>query len=833
MAKQPTKTKASTPRAKRTAAEATPQTKPGVEIGRSGTNQFSGIINEEYLSELSGSRAMKKYDEMRRSDATVKAALLAVQLPIRRANWFVTAASEDPADIEVRDFVHNALFEYQSITWDDLLRQALLNTAYGVMVFEKVFEAREIEGATRIVWRKLAPRLPSSITAWSLKDGSDGIQQATSDGNACEIPIEKLVIFTNEKEGDNWWGVSMLRAAYKHWYIKSNLEKIDAIAHERQGLGLPFVKLGANASDADRRQAENVLSNTRAHENGYLVEPDGMSVEFKDMHASGTKDAARAIDYHDRLITKAVLAQFLNLGSGSSGSFALSQDHSALFLQSIEAIANGIADALNKYAIKQLVDLNFDVKGAYPKLDYSGISRTDVDAISVAYQRLVQVGGIKPIKEDEAYLRQTLGLPDRPDDEAEEVEPEPKVEEINKDLGIPTSEPKKKVENSEIEAAVTKRLSEFKSRAGQMDFLEKQIEKVRSITAKHPEMVPVERVLSAAFSELKRRVFQETNNFKSWRKLTFAEQKVNFESLQGFLDKTEAAFIDDANAVLKKSTEEYMRRLTEYVNKNDRQGVKDLEMPYWAEYKAVVKEYLKRTFDFGKNNASREMGVKAPATPNDTLSTLDLMAETIATNHHYEIENEAKLALATGLTKFGEKEIKALALAAAAITGSTDSLVSDAAAVLVAATINQGRKLVFDKNQGKIHGLQRSEILDSVTCNFCLSMDGRIVEPNDPIASEGTFHSNCRGIWVEILKDEAELPDVTGVPNSLRDRLGDAVNDLVQPKKPIVKKDSLAAQAIAKGKAGDGEKDASELMATDPHQNHGCGGRPHSLIINS
>jgi hypothetical protein len=561
----------------------------------------------------------------------------------------------------------------------------------------------------------------------------------------------------------------------------------------------------------------------RAHEQGYLVEPESMSVEFKDMHASGTKDAARAIDYHDRLITKSVLAQFLNLGSGSSGSFALSQDHSALFLQSIEAVANGIADVINKYGIKQLVDLNFDVKGKYPKLDYSGISRTDVDGISVAYQRLVQVGGITPIPEDEEYLRQTLGLPVKPDDaETTEVTDE-KVEEVAEDLGLPEETTKKKVENSEIEAAVTKRLSDLSTRAAKLHFLETNITRVRKLTDKHPSMVPVERVLSAAFSEMKRRIFQEENNFKGWRKLTFAEKKVNFESLQSFLDKTEAALMDDATAVLKKSTEEYMRKLTTAVNNNDRKTVKDMEMPYYAEYKALIKQYLNLTFEFGKSNSAREMGVKAPGTPNDTLSNLDLMAETIATNHHYEIETAARLAIGNQLAKFGEKEIKALAAAAIAISGSTENLVRDTAAIMVAATINQGRKLVFDKNKSKIHGLQRSEILDETTCNFCLSMDGRIVDPGDSIASEGTFHSNCRGIWVEILKDEEELPDVTGVPNSLRDRLGDSTNDLVQPKKPIVKKDSLAQQAIDKGKAG--TKEASELMANDPHQFHGCGAR--------
>lgn len=795
---------------------------PGTELGRSGTNMFSGIIHEEYLSELSGVRAIKVYDEMRKSDATVKASLLAIQLPIRRAQWFVTPGTNDDKGNEVADFVSKSLFEYMTITWDDFLRQALLSTAYGTMVFEKVFDTKIINGRTYIIWRKFAPRLPKSITAWIQKDGTDGIQQSTNEGGSVSIPIEKLLIFTNEKEGDNWWGISCLRAAYKPWYMKKNLEVIDAIVHERQGLGVPFVKLPNAASEADKAQAEIILGNMRAHDGGYLLEPDNMSVDFKDMHASGTKDAARAIDYHDRQITKSVLAQFLSLGSGASGSYALSQDHSALFLQSIEALAGGLADAINKYAVKQLVDLNFDNITEYPKLDFAGISRTDVDKLSTSYQRLVQVGGIKPIEADEIYLRKVMGLPDNDQDEkTNEPVVDDTVEDTTKDLGLPEEVSKKKVENAEIERAIDLRLSEIKTRAQRMDFLESKIEAVRKFSSKNQNLVPVQSVLSSRLSDLKRKVFQEENNFKSWRALTFAEKKVNFNSLQEYINKNEAALIDDAGEVLKKSTDEYIRKLTNAVNNNDRQTVKDLEMPYWNEYKAIIKNYLKTSFDFGKNNASREMNVKSPSNPNDLAQTIDLMADAIATNHHYEIENAAKLAIGNQLAKFGEKEIKALAAAAVAIATNSESLLKDTAAIMVAATINQGRKLVFDKYKDKIHALQRSEILDEVTCNFCLSMDGRIVEPDDQIAKEGTFHSNCRGIWVEILKDEAELPEITGVPNSIRDRLGDSVNEVVQPKKPIVRKDSLAAKAIAKGKAGD--KEASELMANDPEQYKNCG----------
>jgi hypothetical protein len=62
-----------------------------------------------------------------------------------------------------------------------------------------------------------------------------------------------------------------------------------------------------------------------------------------------------------------------------------------------------------------------------------------------------------------------------------------------------------------------------------------------------------------------------------------------------------------------------------------------------------------------------------------------------------------------------------------------------------------------------------------------------------PIHSEKNtiFHSNCRGILVAILKDEEELPKIAGIPQSLRDRFGDAVNDLL-PRKPITRKGTPA-----------------------------------------
>ena len=316
----------------------------GDEIGDPGTRNINGIIQEEYNAKLNGIQGIKIYDEMRKSDGTVRAIVLATTLPIRKAIWRVEPASEEDADVEVADFVQKNLFELMDTTWSDFIRQALLMLPFGVMPFEKVYEPMTVDGKDMIILKKLAARMPKTIYRWMLNDGTLGFQQQRQDGVLAEIPMDKAIVFVNEMEGSNWWGMSYLRAAYKHWFIKNNLYKIDAIGLERQSIGVPKVKLPVGATDSDKKAAQNILMNLRANENQYVIEPNTYEVTFMDMMAHSVRDVNPSIMHHNREISKSVLAQFLELGAstgsgGTGGSHALSKDHSELFLQAEEAVA--------------------------------------------------------------------------------------------------------------------------------------------------------------------------------------------------------------------------------------------------------------------------------------------------------------------------------------------------------------------------------------------------------------------------------------------------------------------------------------------------------------
>jgi phage gp29-like protein len=732
-------------RLKKSAAEK--KIKGPVELGDTGTRILNGVVNEEYNAKLQDTRGIAIYDEMRKSDGTVRAAVLATTLPVRAANWFVKPGSEEQVDLDIAEFVRQALWEQSSITFDDFLRQALLSLPYGVMVFEKVYTTREIDGVTRIVFDKLAPRLPRSIQKWAITDGSFGITQNTSDGKVVDIPGDKLVVFVNEMEGENWWGTSILRAAYKHWFIKNTIYKIDAIAFERQGLGVPFVKLPEGATTADTVKAEEILKNLRANSQAYIIEPQDYEIGFKDMMSDKTRDPQNSLAHHNREIMKSILAQFLELGAsssaGTSGSRALSEDHSDLFLQSLEAIARSFASTVNKQSIKELVDLNFDNVEKYPTLDFEGITETDVKAISDAYKTLVDTGAITPQEADEPYFRENLGLPEY-DEAGKRERPAPK-----NPFG-PTEDDS----DPDIEASDRRHLKK------------------------------------------KYRAFSD-GAFNPYRELTFAEKKVNFEALTSKLDELEQQFDKETQALLHEARDRYMATLTRAAHAGDTQAIKDATLKVQNDFSRIIKNATQNAFVYGKNNAAKELGVNAPANPSATLKQIDIQAAAIADMQIAEITTDSKNAYVQALSK-GESTTASLAAADAAAAAAIDRLTGNTSSILMAGYVNHGRNVVFDLESESIHALQRSELLDATTCDYCLSVDGRIIEKEDPFGQNTIFHSNCRGIWVAILKDEEELPAIGGIPKTIRDRFGDAVNDLIQPRKPITKKGTPAREEADK-----------------------------------
>lgn len=743
---------------------------PRAEIGDSGTLTTGGIIFEEYNTQLQGIQGVKKFDEMRKSDGTVRAAMLVTSLPIRRAEWYVKPSGTEAQDEEIANFVQSALMEWiEGMTWDDVLRQALLMLPFGVMVFEKVYGVKDCDGKQYVTLKKLAPRLPKSIQQWELDDKTFGIQQIRQDGVLAQIPGSKLLIFVNEREGDNWWGTSMLRAAYKHWYYKDKFYKIDAMAFERQGMGVPVMKMPQGYTESDERKAKTVLENLRADGKQYIIMPTGYEFEFANMGASSTRDPQNSISHHNKEILQSVLAQFLELGmsAGGSGSRAVSMDHSELFLKAMEAIAGTIVDEINKNLIPELVDLNFNDVQKYPKLDFAGIEKVDMDALSKAYSTLVTAGALTPTDDDQQYIRGAMGLPPRTQEDIDEANEEDEAE---------TPETPADKKDGEVDDAMEKE----KKPEGDG----KEVDKATKKKA-HEHVAPL--------------AFTASDGFVSWRKLTFAEEKVNWKKIEDTINQMEKDFTAEALKAVSASKDAFMVKLHKAIDSGDQKAIADLTVTFTKEYKDILKSAMKDAYAYGKNNASTEIGVQPPANTATSMQTIDLMADAVATKTASDFEAKAKLAAANAL-KQDVSSLQASGTIDAMLDEAIKKAVNSTAGIIVGQNINGGRNDVFERNGDKIYALQRSEVLDNKTCDFCLSMDGLVVELADTWARTDTFHDSCRGIWVAILKEELNPPEITGVPDDLASYYGGQPNALVQPPRPIIQPGSPATEEVARRK---------------------------------
>jgi phage gp29-like protein len=406
--------------------------KSGRQFGQSGTLIFQGIITlEEYNLELTGWNGIDIYDKMRRSDGTVRAALLVCKLPIIAAKWFIDPASQSPEDLMIQQWVAKQLFE--NLNWKHTIEEMLTEFEFGFYVGELLYKSDVFEGKTYIGLDEIASRKQRTIFSWVTQFDQQGVTQIVPSGGTLSIPREKLVYITHQKEGDNFAGLSLLRPAYKHWYIKKGVEEIDAMALEKQGLGILTITTPQQATEEDKNLARQAAQNSRANQAGYIEAPEGFLFDFMDMKAGTLRNPVDTLLYHDRQILKVVLAQFVELGNSvgkGSGSRAVAESQSDFFMDALEAEADNLEASIQKDVIERLVRINFGDNVAIPKLDHAPLGDPNIQVLSAAINQLVLNGTITTDLADEQYIRELMNLPFK-DADAEAVrEFKQKLEEI-------------------------------------------------------------------------------------------------------------------------------------------------------------------------------------------------------------------------------------------------------------------------------------------------------------------------------------------------------------------------------------------------------------------
>ncbi|QAY01969.1 portal protein [Vibrio phage VpaJT_1] len=426
--------------------------------GRSGSYGKVDVL-DEYQPELRGRKGRRTIRQMT-NDETIGAMRFAIDAFFRGTEWFVDAVEHDDVDTaeNYRQWLEDTLFRdlgdpsdrYRTVSWDDFLINALSCLDFGWSYFD-VPLYKKADGTIGIADLMLVAQ--ETLDGWKQDDRHvvTGLYQRPPTGviapSDVYIDRSRALHFIASPYKGSPEGKSAMRHIYTPWYYKRNLMAIEAILAER-GCGFPVLyvdaSIKARADTGDPEAIEfvnwakefvaNIKRNSQSGgvlytspyknvgENGDVTWGSMRTMELKleTPSQSNSGDIDRAIKRYDASMARGLLATFLMLGTdGKSGSLALGQDQSNLFLKAISGWLEMMATVINRQLVPMLWDANGFPEEYRPHVRPGDLTQKTIEQVAAYVRDLAAAGIMVTDGETEDYLREYGGLPKRPEDDGD------------------------------------------------------------------------------------------------------------------------------------------------------------------------------------------------------------------------------------------------------------------------------------------------------------------------------------------------------------------------------------------------------------------------------
>lgn len=405
-------------------------------IGVTGTANYDGLLIVEENANLTqtegygvpGSSTWGFWEHASLTNPACAMALDKVTAPIRDASFDFVEPKHGKVKPEILDGLRRAFLEWL----EPGLEEVAANAAWGFL--SSGFAINEI------VWdihpsglayvSQLPERLPSSLSAqaWKVNEGKlIGIEQQAPDDSGkgrwqnVIIPAEKVLLFTRQRQGNNFYGRSVFRSVYFHVKLMEMLLKLIGITMQREGAGIPIAEVADPTTKLDaaaRSKLERFLANMTVHENASAVMPNGVSLKW--LYSPGA-NKGHVVDAYNSLmliVLQRLQAQQMVLGVNNTGSRAVGEIHvdaSRAYVQEVvrtlEAVFNGVGTRAYTGVVRKFVDANWGPQDVYPRLAITlqkeGLSVSEKIA---GIKSGVDAGVIHVSEADEQHVREELGL---------------------------------------------------------------------------------------------------------------------------------------------------------------------------------------------------------------------------------------------------------------------------------------------------------------------------------------------------------------------------------------------------------------------------------------
>lgn len=552
---------------------------------------------------------------------------------------------------------------------------ALLALQFGHYPFEQVGAIED--GRWKL--KKLAPRPPYTLTEINIaKDG--GLESIRQDvgWNEKPISVDRLVMYSWDREGGNWQGRSLFRDCYRSWVLKDILMRVDAIKHERNGIGTPVIEGPPGASGKQLEELNEMAQEFKADEHGGGAIPSGAKLTLQGTTGS-LPDTIASIRFHNEEMARSFLMMFMQLGQTETGSRALGAEFIDFFAFAQESITDWMTGIFNEHVIEDWVDWNYGEEEPAPLLVYNRSQEEDLPVSALA--TLVEKGIVQVDEELEAAIRKRYKLPEA----VEEEQPEPTPPEPPEPTPTPPEQTSPEAPPAEAEA-------------------KRRRDRVRA-TVETPSPLPL------PDRDLRRQPYEQE-----------VQAQVDYERL----DKAWNKAVDKAVKAVSKLQGAQVAELADQIKDAAGDLTKLAELQAEPVAGDTILKMIQDLADEGIDTAIAEavaQGVnnaKIPTTAaiEDALAARAAALDSVLARGLSDAAARRALALSGGVLDPTE-----VAEATATYLNSlTDSYLRDQLAGAAQQGLNSGRKLAIGENNAT--RVYASELLDEATCEECTAIDG-------------------------------------------------------------------------------------------------------------
>lgn len=416
------------------------------QVGRTGATRYTPSVRDDKFGRVfiynPDSVTLQDYDEMR-MDGQIRAGLVLTKLPIQQSPWSVICDDKD-----IAAFCTQVLKPIIS----RLIASLLLGLDFGYAVNEidwamkydmQVGQSQGQSGGAKmrtyphmVVARDIIQLDPQTVYLLAYRWSGDfaGVKQYV--GSTGVIPAEKCILFANDCEFREWYGISQLRPCYPYWLFKRYMYEWANVSYETYAMPVKKMRFpeGVFESGTDQQgnpykvMNEDIAVNMcgELRNNSAITLPssryeDGnkeylWDIEYLESGRSGA-DFIAYIDHLNAMILKSLLVPQLALETGNVGSYSLAETQVNFFFLGLQAKMRQIEEAITGSLIKRLVRYNFGSSAPEALFKFQALSGDLREGLEQVLMQTLGQGQPVPLKDGSAieldwqWLADAMGVP--------------------------------------------------------------------------------------------------------------------------------------------------------------------------------------------------------------------------------------------------------------------------------------------------------------------------------------------------------------------------------------------------------------------------------------